>query len=74
MNKFADKYVWWLSIFAAGFLAGMWAAEEKSAVMLQPCPKNAKMTLTKMEVTGQICTYAEIVRGGSKFKWEIRKI
>ena len=56
------------------FWIGLWAGEERPAVELKPCPQAGKASLISATVTGQVCTYAEIVRGGGKFKWEIRKI
>ena len=62
----------WCALCAA-FLLGMHVGEEQSAVELKPCPQAGKASLISATVTGQVCTYAEIVRGG-KFKWEVRTL
>jgi len=64
----------WLLLPSISFVAGLYVGEEQSAVELKPCPQAGKASLIRATVTGQVCTYAEIVRGGRKFKWEVRTL
>lgn len=43
-----------------------------TAPKIQPCPQGGKASLIKATVTGQQCTYAEIV--GRRFKWSVRAV
>lgn len=70
----AHQMVFTVCLASAMFLFGLYIGEEQSAAKLQPCPQAGKAELISATVTGQICTYAEIVRDGKKFKWEVRKI
>jgi hypothetical protein len=69
-----DKAVFVLCLCAGCFLAGLIVGEEQSAVKLQPCPQAGKAELIRATVSGQVCTYAEIVRGGKKIRWEIKPL
>ena len=72
--KTIDIHVCWAVIACSMFVVGVMVGNEKAAVALQPCPQAGKAELIKATVTGQVCQYAEIVKGGRKIKWSVKAL
>ena len=81
--KNIDLHVVWSVVASIMFLVGMWFGEDAAAVKLQPCPQPValqpcpyagKAELINATVTGQVCQYAEIVKGGRKIKWSVKTL
>ena len=53
----ADRIVFYVSALAAAFLLGLWAGEERAAVELMPCPKEAGFSVVSR--TADSCTYVK---------------
>ena len=72
--KNIDLHVVWFVVVNLAFLVGTWVGEDAAAVKLQPCPQAGKAELINATVTGQVCQYAEIVKGGRKIKWSVKTL
>jgi hypothetical protein len=69
-----ERVVFIFSLMVASFWLGVEVGYQQSSVELKPCPKEGKAQLISATVTGQVCQYAEIVRGGGKIKWTTRSL